>query len=232
MASIVDPCLACSRLSAVTCRDVRAGEELCISYGPLARRHRQRKLRRQLLQQQYYFDCRCAACADDSDTSPVGAHADVVHSVKPHTAHAADGRSVAGDRARPAPDGGDEAPRASSTDSGARDVGRVSAAQARMVEQEGAVCMAHQDLVLEAQACEPRAGRESEEEGSASLRCPKCGPLSADDTATLLGVLKLADQYRQRAEALYDGHDGDSATAEDKAKVKPVHQLCASVRAR
>ena len=46
-------------------RSVARREELCISYGPLARRHRDSTLRRRLLEQQYYFSCRCVACVAD-----------------------------------------------------------------------------------------------------------------------------------------------------------------------
>lgn len=50
-------------LEVVTAKDkIAAGEELCISYGPVCGRH-DKAYRQEALRRQYCFDCRCPACA-------------------------------------------------------------------------------------------------------------------------------------------------------------------------
>lgn len=213
----------CSRLSVVTCREVRAGEELCISYGPLARRHRQRQLRRQLLQQQYFFECHCMACAVDADVA-VGARAVPSRQPTPASADTSPRPTPAAPAEATTTSANDGEPVGNTmvADEGSA-VGCVPATQARLVVHEGAVCMAHRGNRLEAvPAVSPPEADSGSQEAYASLRCAECGLMSADDVATLLGVLQLADQYRQRAEALYEGSEGDSqheASLEDKSKV-------------
>lgn len=168
---------------------VARGAAVCISYGPLAARHRDGVLRRRLLQQQYYFQCHCVACRAElpsaSQRSPRDArqqsHAAASSASIPGVAVGTLQRRVR--------------PRASKHRPGQG----LTLQQAQLVVQEVAMC--------------PRRGCGSaiaspsslDEDDGGALVCPKCGVLPGEEALSLADELWLADELRRRAEALFEG---------------------------
>lgn len=56
-----------SRLSLIAQRDIKAGEEICISYLDECDRDRSRHSRRKLLKENYLFVCNCEKCLEQSE---------------------------------------------------------------------------------------------------------------------------------------------------------------------